>query len=60
MTVHYWLFVVVFNSTQVIGPFHGLLACEKAASQLQVVARADRTVCLSQKHANFSYKEPKK
>lgn len=51
----------VMHST---GPFDGLLACERAASQAQVAAheagmRRLGTVCVSQKAPDFRYKEPK-
>lgn len=74
MTVTYFLFVVFAGQMQVVGPFHGLIACEKAASQVRVVSAETNTgirmrgtapaaasaVCLSQKHMEFKYKEPKK
>lgn len=65
MTIQYFLFVVFAGHMAVAGPFHGMIACEKAAAQVQVVTRRNtfkveaQTVCLSQKHANFKYKEPK-
>lgn len=73
MTLHYWLFIVFAGNMQVVGPFHGLPACEKAAAMATIAAResvpADKlfqaiytppgTACLSQKHVNFKYKEPK-
>ena len=66
MTISYWLFIVFAGNMQIAGPFHGLPACEKAAAQVRVVASENvlkvgaGTVCLSQKHVNFKYKEPKK
>jgi hypothetical protein len=45
------------------GPFHGLIACESAASQMRIAALAAHvgarvgTACLRQKHMNFKYKE---
>ena len=45
------------------GPFHGLVACESAASQLRVAAIEAHesarvgTACLRQKPMNFRYKE---
>lgn len=70
MTIKYWLFVFFAGQMQTVGPFDGLPACEKAASQVIVVSTEVRspvglpvqqavTACLSQKHATFKYKEPK-
>lgn len=67
MTIKYWLFVIFMNNTQVVGPFDGLIACEKAASQVVIASveaqrglRGANTACLSQKHHDFKYKEPKR
>lgn len=72
MTIQYWLFIAFAGQMQIAGPFHGLVACEKAAAQVTIAAREAAsgalpatvqlpvgTACLSQKHANFKYKEPK-
>lgn len=65
MTIKYWLFVVLMGQMQVVGPFDGLIACEKAATQVVIAVRemgtrkTPGTACLSQKHAKFKYKEPK-
>lgn len=68
MTIKYWLFVVFAGNLQVVGPFDGVIACERAAAQVQIAVREGTgsrfvkagTVCMSQKHAEFKYKEPKK
>jgi hypothetical protein len=67
VTIKYFLFIVFAGNMQVVGPFDGLVACEKAAGQAKIaVIEARRsqsnrigTACLSTKHAEFKYKEPK-
>ena len=67
MTISYFLFIVFVGQMHVVGPFHGLLACERAAGQVMIAAREAApnlsknlsTACLSQKAANFTFKEPK-
>jgi hypothetical protein len=65
IAIKYWLFIVLAGNMQVVGPFDGLIACEKAASQVTIVARERArnlnvgTVCLSHKHHEFKYKEPR-
>ena len=69
MAIKYFLFVVFTGNMQVIGPFDGLLACEKAAAQVAIAVHESDwrryknkpgTACLSTKHADFKYKEPTK
>lgn len=68
MMIKYWLFVIFMGQMQVAGPFDGLIACERAASQVVIASietsgwtrhKATAT-CLSQKHHDFKYKEPKR
>ena len=67
MTISYFLFIVFVGQMHIVGPFHGLLACERAAAQAMIAAReaapqlskSMSTACLSQKAANFKFKEPK-
>ena len=63
----YFLIMFIANmQPSQLGPFDGLLACEKASSIAYVVARGVHpkrtigTACLSVKEANFTFKEPKK
>jgi hypothetical protein len=70
MTIKYFLAILVFQTqgavfTGQVGPFDGLLACEKAASQARAVfsgpgVNTVRTFCASTKAADFKYAEPKK
>lgn len=70
MTVNYFLFIVFAGNMQVVGPFHGLIACEKAGAQARIAVRKATAViipprlsfsaiCLSQKHFDFKFKAPK-
>ena len=63
-----YLLVIFMSNMQPtqLGPFDGLLACEKASSMAYVVARevhpkrAVGTLCVGVKEANFTFKEPLK
>ena len=68
MTINYFLLVIFAGQMHVVGPFHGLLSCERAAGQAMAVAREaaphlsrnPSTACLSQKTMDFKFKEPKR
>lgn len=62
--IKYFLFVLMWGSPgapMAIGPFDGLLACERAAAQIIAVSseakRTAHTVCLSTKAADFKFKK---